>query len=154
MSAWKSITLLAVALATFAGLAHPATKAQDISGDRARIQAIFAAHDKLAPGLDEYMSAVADDIVLMPNRGKLVEGKPAYRRHVEEFYAAGTLQIRHEVVEVHSYPEVVIARGRAVGTFTPPAGTSNTFETRNLFVFRRAANGQLQVWQIIFNDAS
>jgi ketosteroid isomerase-like protein len=145
--------LLCVVLAVLATAARPATNLRDLSDDRARIQAIFAAHDRLGPGMDEYMSAVADDVILMPNGGKLVEGKAAYRQHVQEFYAAGTIDIRHELIEVSSFPEVVIARGRAVGSFTPPGGTATTFETRNLFVFRRMTNGRLQVWQIIYNDA-
>ena len=90
----------------------------------------------------------------MPNGALAIEGKPAYRKHVEEFYASGTIRIQHQIIEVYSYPEVVIVRGRAVGSYTPPGGqTANTFETKNLFVLRRIANGELQVWQIIFNDS-
>ncbi|MEO8062334.1 MAG: nuclear transport factor 2 family protein [Pseudomonadota bacterium] len=122
--------------------------------DRARIETILAAHDRLHPGLDEYMASVADDFILMPNRGALIEGKAAYRRHVLDFYNSGSIRIRHEVVEVHSFPEVVIARGRAVGTFTAPDGAVSAFETRNLFIFRRLADNKLQVWQIIYNDAA
>jgi ketosteroid isomerase-like protein len=122
--------------------------------DRTRIEQIFAAHDRLQAGLDEYMAAVANDVILMPNGGAAIEGKAAYLQHVKDFYASGTIQIRHELIEVYSYPEVVIARGRAVGKYTPPGGgAANAFETRNLFVFRRLKDGNLEVWQIIFNDA-
>jgi ketosteroid isomerase-like protein len=144
---------IALALAFFASVALPAERRRDFKEDKAAIQAIFATHDRLAPGLDEYMRAVADDIILMPNGGKVVEGKAAYRQHVLDFYGAGAIQIRHEVIEVYSYPELVIARGRAVGSFTPPGGAASSFETRNVFVFRRLANGTLSVWQIIYNDA-
>ena len=97
---------------------------------------------------------MATDIVLMPNGGAAIEGKAAYRQHVKDFYASGTIQIRHELIEVTSYPEVVIARGRAVGTYTPPGGSNaNAFETKNLFVFRRLEDGNLEIWQIIYNDA-
>ena len=136
------------------GMANAAAKRTDTSADRGRIQAILAAHDKLTPGLDEYMAGVADDIILMPNRGALIEGKAAYRRHVLDFYNSGSIKIRHEVVEVHSFPDVVIARGRAVGSFTAADGAVSTFETRNLFIFRRLADDKLQVWQIIYNDAA
>ena len=146
--------LRAIVLSLVAAVAMAGPRSRDFTNDKARIQAVFAAHDKLAPGLDEYMRSVADDILLMPNGGKIVEGKSAYRQHVMDFYASGTIQIRHEIVEVHSFPEVVIARGRAVGTFTPPGGgATNAFETHNLFVFRRLENGELRVWQIIFNNA-
>jgi ketosteroid isomerase-like protein len=126
----------------------------DAAADEARIEKILAAHDKLQPGLDEYMASVASDIILMPNGVAAIEGKAAYLQHVKDFYASGTIQIRHELIAVYSYPEVVIARGRAVGTFTPTEGsTTHAFETRNVFIFRRVANGNLVVWQIIFNDA-
>ena len=139
--------MLAVVFAT-------ATIAANVGGDRAKVEAIFAAHDKLQPGLEEYMSAVADDVVLMPNGGKLVEGKAAYRQHVVDFYASGHIRVRHEVVEVTSFPEVVIVQGRATGSFTPTGGgTVSTFQTHNLFILRRLRNGGLQVWRIIFNDA-
>ena len=137
-----------------ATLAWPAQKAQAFPEDSARIRAIFAAHDRLQPGLEEYMSHVADDVILMPNGARAIEGKPAYRKHVEEFYSSGTIQIRHEVVEVYSFAEVVLVRGRAVGSFTAPGQQeTNRFETKNVFVFRRSSNGELRVWQIIYNDS-
>jgi ketosteroid isomerase-like protein len=142
--------VVAVAVACLAS--WPASA--DTASDKARIERILAAHDRLQPGLDEYMASVAGDIILMPNGGAAIEGKPAYLQHVKDFYASGTIQIRHELIEVYSYPEVVIARGRAVGKFTPNGGsTTSAFETKNVFIFRRVANGNLEVWQIIFNDA-
>jgi ketosteroid isomerase-like protein len=149
----KTRYFLAAVLAAVVCLASWPASA-DAAADRKRIERIFAAHDKLQPGLDEYMASVASDIILMPNRGDAIEGKAAYLQHVKEFYASGTIQIRHELIEVYSYPEVVIARGRAVGRFTPHGGsTASTFETKNVFIFRRLENGNLEVWQIIFNDA-
>jgi ketosteroid isomerase-like protein len=142
--------VVSVAVACLA--ASPASASA--AADRARIEQIFAAHDKLQAGLDEYMASVASDIILMPNGGAAIEGKAAYLQHVKDFYASGKIQIRHELIEVYSYPEVVIARGRAVGKFTPHGGsTTSAFETKNVFIFRRLENGNLEVWQIIFNDA-
>jgi len=135
-------------------LASQGAGAADNAADRGQVQAILAAHDRLQPGIEDYFSSVADDVILMPNGARTLEGKPAYRRHVEEFYASGDIHIRHEIVEVYSYPEVVIVRGRAVGTFAAPGQqATQSFETHNLFVFRRVAGGKLQVWQIIYNDA-
>src|SRR5690349_4113045 len=77
----------------------------------------------------------------------------AHAAHVEEFYASGDIHIRHEVLAVYSYADVVRVRGRAVGTFSAPGEkTVQSFETHNLFVFRRTAAGNLQVWRIIYND--
>ena len=150
----KTRSFLALVAATAVACLAPLPANADAAADRARIEKILAAHDKLQAGLDEYMGFVASDIILMPNGGAAIEGKAAYLQHVKDFYASGEIQIRHELIEVYSYPEVVIARGRAVGSFTPHGGsTPSTFETKNVFIFRRAKNGNLEVWQIIFNAA-
>jgi ketosteroid isomerase-like protein len=135
-----------------ASVAQPGSGAADFSADRAKVEAIFAAHDRLQPGLDEYMAAIAEDIVLIPNGGNVIEGKAAYLAHVRDFYASGSIEIRHQVVAIQSYRDVAIVQGRATGKFTPPGGgTTSSFETRNLFVFRRVAEGKLLVSHIIFN---
>lgn len=129
--------------------------------DRQKVAAIFARHDEVyrhaddvGPGLDAYLRNVADDVILMPHDARAIEGKPAYRRHIEESFADGRMTIRHELIELYSFAETVIVRGRAVGTFTPRGQTVvHSFETKNLFVFRRTAGGELQVWQIIFNHS-
>jgi ketosteroid isomerase-like protein len=125
-----------------------------MAADRAQVQAILAAHDRLQPAIEEYFASVAEDVLLLPNGAAAVEGKAAYRRNVEAFYAsAGNMRIRHDIVDLHAFSEVVIVRGRAVGTVEEPGQTPVTaFETKNLFVFRRTSAGKLQVWQIIFND--
>lgn len=134
-------------------VARAAEKTADFSGDRQKVEAIFAAHDRMKAGLDDYFKSVADDIILMPNGGPLIEGKGAYRKHIEELLAGGDMKIRHEAVAVYSYPEVVVVRGRATGSFVGNGQTTaNLFETRNMFVFRRLGGGDLQVWQIIFNN--
>ncbi len=146
--------MLAIFISTAIAALVSLTASADSTADRSRIEQILAAHDRLQPGLDQYMAAVASDVILMPNGAAAIEGKAAYLQHVKDFYASGAIQIRHELIEVYSFPEVVIARGRAVGKFTAPGATvTNSFETKNMFVFRRLGNGNLEVWQIIYNDA-
>lgn len=146
--------MLAIFISTAIAALVSLTASADSTADRSRIEQILAAHDRLQPGLDQYMAAVASDVILMPNGAAAIEGKAAYLQHVKDFYASGDIQIRHELIEVYSFPEVVIARGRAVGKFTAPGATvTNSFETKNMFVFRRLGNGNLEVWQIIYNDA-
>lgn len=122
------------------------------TSDRQQIMSIFDSHDKLSLGLDDYLSAVADDVILMAHDSRVIVGKEAYRQHIVDAWATGKLEIKHELIASYSYPGLVIARGRAVGAFTP-SGTGNTypFETKNVFIFRRLVSGELQVWQIIFN---
>jgi ketosteroid isomerase-like protein len=148
----KYLWLVLFSLSLAASL--PAGSPVENAADRQQVQSILAAHDRLQPGIDDYFASVADDLILMPNRGDAIEGKAAYRRHVEDFYASGKISIRHEVLAVYSLADVVLVRGRAIGTFVAPGQQEiNKFETKNLFVFRRISGGKLQVWQIIFNDA-
>ena len=150
----KIKTLVLIVFATLGWTSIQAAPAPDNGADRERVKAILAAHDKLEPGIEEYFASVAEDVILMPNGAPAIEGKAAYRRHVEEFYASGKIQISHQVLEVYSFAEVVIVRGRAVGTYQAPGQQAiNAFETKNVFVFRREPGDRLQVWQIIFNDS-
>jgi ketosteroid isomerase-like protein len=150
----KTRHVFSMVLAALCALASSLPASADPATDKAQIERIFAAHDRLQAGLDEYMASVASDVILMPNGAAAIEGKAAYLQHVKDFYASGTIRIRHELIASYSYPDVVIARGRAVGTYTPPGGsTTNAFETKNVFIFRRRKDGTLEVWQIIFNDA-
>lgn len=145
--------LILTVLMGASSVAGAGDKSADFSGDRQKVDAIFAAHDRMKTGLDDYFKSVADDIILMPNGGPLIEGKSAYRQHIVDLLAGGEMKIRHEAVAVYSYPEIVVVRGRATGSFVGNGQTNaNLFETRNMFVFRRLGNGDLQVWQIIFNN--
>lgn len=148
-----TMSLVLTLLMGMSAAAPGAGKDTDFSADRQKVDAIFAAHDRMKTGLDDYFKSVADDIILMPNGGPLVEGKSAYRKHIEDLLASGDMKIRHESVAVYSYPEIVVVRGRATGSFVGNGQTTtNLFETRNIFVLRRLGSGDLQVWQIIFNN--
>jgi ketosteroid isomerase-like protein len=122
------------------------------TGDEQKVDAIFAAHDGMKAGLDPYLRWVAEDVILMPHDGVVIEGKAAYAQHIRDILAAGDMAIHHEPIAVYSFAEMVIVRGRATGSFTPNGQTtSSLFETKNVFIFRRLENGELRVWQIIFN---
>jgi hypothetical protein len=58
----------------------------------------------------------------------------------------------HEIVTLHSYPDLVLTTGRVMGVWHPVSGGKPTpFETNNMITFRRAPDGSLKVWQVIFN---
>lgn len=149
--------LLSLVLASALYWSGTMARAESATDDRQRAEAIFAAHDAFyasqnAAEIETYLKAVAEDIIVMPADERAVEGKDAYRAHLLKSLASGHLAIRHEVIQVSSFAEVVVVRGRAVGSFTPPASTTSfPFETKNVFLFRRLKSGDLQVWQVIFN---
>ncbi|MEM6784570.1 MAG: nuclear transport factor 2 family protein [Bacteroidota bacterium] len=125
----------------------------DVDADRAEVERILALADRQdEAGLEAYLTHVAPDVVLMPHNQLLVEGREAYRAHVQTGWTYGQSTVTHEVLALDAYPDVVIARGRAVGTFVPTGGdAAMAFETKNLFVFERDREGRLTVQQVIFN---
>ena len=156
----KNILPVIIAVAALVcGRASTGSSTASHDADKQKVQAIFAIHDvafaardQPDASVDAYLNAVADDIILMPHDAPVMEGKAAYGKHLREIIGGGRMAIRHELIEAYSYAEIVIARGRAVGSFTPNGqSTTYTFETKNVFIFRRLKNGDLKVWQIIFN---
>lgn len=125
----------------------------DARSDELQILKIFSlADNQTMEGLKKYMEYVAQDMILMPHDHLAVEGKPAYRKHIEQSWTLGGTAIKHELIEFSSYKDIVIARGRAVGHFRPDGSTDiYDFATKNVFIFRRNDAGELRVWQIIFN---
>lgn len=143
----------------FAAVAREA--GPDLAADKRAVETIFAVHDQVyehaaapGPSLDAYLAHVADDVILMPDDAPALEGKAAYRKVIEDSLPQGRLVLRHELVAIYPFTDVVVARGRATGSFTAPGETTaHPFETKNVFIFRRGPSGQLIVWQIIFNHS-
>lgn len=125
----------------------------DLDSDKSQVLEIFSAADnQTAQGLVTYLENVDENIVLMPHNHPAVIGKSAYEQHIIQNWQGGTTMIKHELIEMTSFKDVVIARGRAIGTFRPNDSQDVfAFETKNMFVFKRDARGNLKVWQIIFN---
>ncbi|MEM9996720.1 MAG: nuclear transport factor 2 family protein [Bacteroidota bacterium] len=141
-----------VAVGGVVGCTHP-SQPVDADADRAEVERILALADRQdEAGLEAYLSYVAPDVVLMPHGQPLVEGRDAYRAHVQAGWTHGQTTVTHEVLALEAYQDVVLARGRAVGTFVPKdSEEAMAFETKNLFVFEREEEGQLRVRQVIFN---
>ncbi len=126
--------------------------AERFEGDRASIEAIFDVFDEQMNDSDDYLKYLADDVILMAHNVPEIRGRAAYVKHIAENRSYGVTEIEHKLIELFSYEDVVIARGRAIGTFQAKGATDRSqFETKNVFIFRRAEGGGLKVWQIIFN---
>ncbi len=129
------------------GCSHRA--ALNVESDKQQVLRIFESIDKQVDGFQEHWAATADDIVYQAPGRPTVEGKEAYKKQAIEFFTGGSLEIRHELVALESYSDVVIVRGRASGRFQPPGGTIvHSWKTKNLFVFRRSDSGKLRISQI------
>lgn len=147
----RLLGVLVVPLAVM-GCVQP-THQLDSAADRVEVERILALADRQdEAGLEAYLEYVTPDVVLMPHNQPLVQGREAYRAHVQAGWTQGETTLIHEVLALDVHRDVVIARGRAIGTFRPDgAMEAFAFETKNLFIFQRDAEGQLRVSQVIFN---
>ena len=116
--------------------------------DTKKVKALLARIDKDVSDTSVY----ANDIVHMAQGSKAVTNKNELAKILKAEAAAGKLTMKHEVITINSFPEVVILRGKASGTFQAHGGgTSFPFETNNILTFKRMKDGGLKIWQVIFN---
>jgi ketosteroid isomerase-like protein len=97
-------------------------------------------------------SIYSDDVVHMAQGSRAISSKAELQKALDAEASYGRSNMRHEIVTLHSYPDMVLTRGRVKGTWHPADGGAPTpFETNNMITFRRAADGSLKVRQVIFN---
>jgi ketosteroid isomerase-like protein len=101
--------------------------------------------------VDSTLNVFSDDFVHMEQGKRAVTKKADLRKVLERGASYGETKMVHEALSVNSYHDVVLTRGRVKGTWTSPKGESFPFETNNIITFRRETDGQLKVWQVIFN---
>lgn len=139
--------LLALAVASPA-LAQDAAPAFSVEDDSRKVRAILARIDADVADTGVY----AEDVVHMAQGSRAITGRDELRRVLLEEARHGRSEMKHELVTIHSYPDMVLTRGRVTGTWRPAdGGAPAPFETNNIIAFRRAKDGSLEVWQVIFN---
>ena len=122
--------------------------------DREKVQAILSVLDRHEAPISEKMDVWADDLVHLAPGQEAITSKAALQAYLEEQATYGRSEMTHEIIDLHSYDEIVLMRGQVNGTFYPTgAGRPAQFRTKNLFVFKRQADGSLKIWQVIYNHA-
>jgi ketosteroid isomerase-like protein len=125
--------------------------AYSTEADTQKVKRIFQVLDNLADNLDSTMSVFSDDVVHMGQGNRAVTDKTELRSLLERETSYGDTRMVHELISIHSYPDMVLTRGRVKGTWTPPQGEPVPFETNNIITFRRLKDGSLKIWHVIFN---
>ncbi|HZY79896.1 MAG TPA: FISUMP domain-containing protein [Cyclobacteriaceae bacterium] len=97
-------------------------------------------------------SVYADDVVHMAQGARAITDKNELARVLKDQASYGETSMRHELLTINSYEDLVVVRGRVTGSYYPPDGTVGMpFETNNLMTFKRQGNGALKIWHVIFN---
>jgi ketosteroid isomerase-like protein len=122
-----------------------------IEDDTNKVKAILKVIDHYGRNIDSTMLVYSDDVVHMPQGSRATTGKANVRKILEAESSYGKTVMKHELVTLHTYPDMVLTRGRATGSWTPPGGAAIPFETNNIITFRRMKDGSLKIWNVIFN---
>ncbi len=120
--------------------------------DQKSVEKILNLLDDQTITTEDKMKVWVDDLVHMAPNHSLISDKPTLIAHIENEKEYGFADMKHEIIAMHSYKEIVVMHGRVTGTFYPAnQGKPNAFKTKNLFVFRRMQDNSLKIWKVIFN---
>ena len=98
------------------------------------------------------VSIYSDDVVHMAPGSRAITSKAELHKVLKAEASYGRSDMVHELVTIHSYQDMVLTRGRVKSSWHPANGGKATpFETNNMITFRRAPDGSLKVWHVIFN---
>ncbi len=101
--------------------------------------------------IDDKMHLYVNDIVHMAPNNKAITSKDELSSYLKEQAKYGYSNMTHEAIDYEILDDIVIMRGRVIGTFYPSNGDKPIdFRTKNLFVFKRI-NSELRIWKIIYN---
>jgi len=130
------------------------TSAISFDQDEAMVKAILSDLDSRDLSTNQQMeNYLADAVLLVPDQ-KEIRGEAALKTHLDEFGSNENIEIKHQIVELDSFNDVVIAQGRVVGLFTADdEENSFPFETKNVILFKRSPSGDLKIWKVIYNAA-
>jgi ketosteroid isomerase-like protein len=119
-----------------------------VEDDRRKVEAILKRIDTDITDVSIY----SDDVVHMAQGSRAITSKAELQTVLNAEASYGRSNMVHELVTIHSSHDMVVTRGRVEGTWHPANGGKATpFETNNMITFRRAPDGSLKVWHVIFN---
>ena len=102
--------------------------------------------------LEDYLAVYSEKTQILPPGKSAISGIEAFKSHLEQQRASGTLDIKHEVESVETYPQTVLLQGSSTGAFFATGSSEGfPFSTKNLMVLDRDEMGQLQISTLIWN---
>ncbi|MFD2561197.1 hypothetical protein [Aquimarina rubra] len=134
---------------------HKEVESFSAKQDQKSVQMILETLDDHTISTEDKMQVWVDDLVHMAPNHPVITSKTSLIEHINNEKQYGFADMKHEIIQMHSFEKIVVMHGRVRGTFYPVhKNTSNIFETKNLFVFRRMADNSLKIWKVIFNMTS
>ena len=148
----RSVLVTGVVLFTSVGCTAD-TPLADTAADREAIRAIIADYAvALNSGdLDGCVAMYAADAVFMPNEAPAQRGRAAIRTYYQETTLLTKFESTFTTTDVQVSGDLAWATTAMAGDSTPPGGEASPFESKALFLFRRASPGDWEVIRYIFN---
>jgi uncharacterized protein (TIGR02246 family) len=130
----------------------------DASAVEAEVRALLASLDSAqnVGDLEGFADLMSEDIVFMPPDSPPLVGKAAVLEFYGGLFGQATLAMQHDPEESIVEGQLIVHRGRAVGSINPKAegAAPLDFDNKYLYVLRRADDGRLLFGRVIFNSAS
>jgi len=147
---FKVIVACGVLLALAA--CHNFSKAGTVD-DEHEVERILADLDNLSLTTEQQLRNYSLDAVILAPDQKEIRGHEALKVHLDGFGANNDISLNHQIVELSSFDELVVAQGRVVGRYSPNPTESHEFETKNVILFKRDTSETLKIWKVIYNSA-
>lgn len=123
-----------------------------IEEDTRMVKEILALFDDHTIDFETKIAVHVEDLVHMAQGHKAVTNQQDLLKAWKEEAKWGHSEMTHHLISIHSYDDMVLTRGKAIGHWYPKDGTeAQPFETNNMITFRRMPDGSLKVWQVIYN---
>lgn len=101
--------------------------------------------------LEDYLTVYADEnLMIYPPDRQPIAGKTEFALHLDEERNKYSMEINHQLNHLESYEDFVIAAGSSRGQVLGDE-LSNSFQTKNMMLFKRQKNGQLKINWLIWN---
>ena len=121
------------------------------NGINKEIVAILKVLDNHEMPKEEQINVYADEVVHMAPNSPAITNKADLLAYLNQQKEYGYPDMEHQVVEISSHGDIVLMRGKVIGTFHPAnGGDPIAFQTKNLFVFKRV-DGELKIAKVIYN---
>ncbi len=119
-------------------------------------KAVIASHEQYcrAADLENVMTNIAGDIVVLAADAPLVQGAEAFREFYTELFRMGHWDFGHDYSGAEVIGDMVFLHGVAPGTFTTRDGVATEFRNNFIHVLRPGQDGALRVWRAAFAPAS
>jgi len=122
--------------------------------DRQMVESILSNLDDLSLTPEQQLDNYLPDAVILAPEQKEIRGREALHNHLTVFGSTVDLILNHQIVELTSFENVVVAQGKVVGTAQPKGDVNRyPFETKNIILFKRQGPDDLKIWKVIYNSA-